>query len=241
MKISVILPSYNEKDNIVEAIQRIEKTISHYSYEIIVVDDYSPDKTWEVVQNIYNKNVKLIIRKNKKGLASALRDGIDKSSGDIIIWLDCDLGIPPEEIANLLKFKEKYDVVIGSRFVDGGYDLRSKWISLCSKLINYISYILISRKIKDYTSGFIMINREVKEKTTINTKGFGEYFIEFMFDCLKKDFKIKEVGYVYGNRKSGVSKSTGNLFVFFKLGLRYLNKIFYLAFIKKYFVNEKYY
>ena len=93
--VSVILPSYNERDNIVEAINRISKSLGDQLLEIIVVDDDSPDKTWSLVKDLNYEKVHLIHRKEDKGLASALAAGVEKSSGNIVVWLDCDLGIPP--------------------------------------------------------------------------------------------------------------------------------------------------
>ena len=109
-KISVVLPSYNEKDNIKEAIERITTSVGEDLLEIIIVDDNSPDKTWELVQNLNYPKVKLIRRISEKGLSSALDDGIKLSKGKIIVWMDCDLGLPPEEIPNLVKQLEKYDI-----------------------------------------------------------------------------------------------------------------------------------
>ena len=91
---------------------------------------------------------------------------------------------------------------------------------------------MLSDQVKDYTSGFIAVKRKVLDKVKINPIGFGEYFIEFAFRCIQKEYKIVEVGYLYGNRKGGVSKSTDNIFVFLILGWSYIKKIVYLTFNK---------
>lgn len=229
--VSVILPSYNERDNIVEAINRISKSLGDQLLEIIVVDDDSPDETWSLVKELNHEKVNLIHRKEDKGLASALADGVEKSRGEVVVWLDCDLGIPPEEIKNLIGYLKTYDVSIGSRYVKGGSDARAKWITFSSTLINILSRIMLSNEVKDYTSGFIAIKREVAENIKINPQGFGEYFIEYTYRCIQEKYKIIEIGYPYGDRKGGVSKSTDDFFVFIKLGVNYLKKLFYL-FIK---------
>jgi len=234
-KVSIIFPTYNEQDNIVEAIERVTKTLNNTLLEIIIVDDDSKDNTRLFVENLIKvrNDITLIHRTKIKGLSSAIADGVKRSKGEIICWLDCDLGIPPEEINNLLVHIEKYDVVIGSRFVDNGTDTRKRWIRYSSGLLNYTAQVLLSNKVKDYTSGFICLKREIFNKITINPYGFGEYFIELMYDCIKNDYSVKEVGYIYSDRKSGESKSTSSIIKFLILGLSYIKKIIQLKF-KKY-------
>ena len=234
-QISVILPTFNEQDNIAEAIERISKVLGKALLEIIIVDDNSEDNTLKVIEGIKkNRNdIVLIHRKKIRGLSSAIAEGVDRAKGNIISWLDCDLGIPPEELKNLLKYIDNYDIVIGSRFINKGRDTRKIWITICSYLVNFMAHLILSKKVTDYTSGFICLKRKVLNKISINPNGFGEYFIELMYDSINCDFKIKEVGYVYNDRKAGNSKSTSSLKTFFILGLSYVKKIFILRF-KKY-------
>ena len=230
--VSVILPSYNERENIEEAIDRISKSLGNQLLEIIVVDDDSPDETWSLVKELNHEKVILIHRKEDKGLASALAAGVEKSNGEIVVWLDCDLGIPPEEIKHLIQHLNIYDVSIGSRYVENGSDSRAKWITFSSSLVNYLAQLMLSNEVKDYTSGFIALKRKVADHIKINPQGFGEYHIEFVFRCIQEKYKIIEIGYAYGNRKGGVSKSTDNILVFIKLGTNYLKKLIYLFFKK---------
>ena len=230
--VSVILPSYNERENIEEAVDRISAALGDQLLEIIIIDDDSPDETWKLVKELNREKVNLIHRKEEKGLASALAAGVEKSSGDIVVWLDCDLGIPPEEIINLIQQLNIYDVSIGSRYVKNGSDSRAKWITISSTLINILAQIMLSKEVKDYTSGFIALKRKVVDHIKINPQGFGEYFIEFVYRCIQEKYKIIEIGYAYGNRKGGVSKSTDNFIVFIKLGLNYIKKIIFLIFKK---------
>lgn len=225
LPISVVFPSYNESENIVKAIERVAKVLDQSLLEIIIVDDNSPDGTWKIVEELNHPKVKLIRRINDRGLASALAAGIEKAKGDIIVWMDCDLGLPPEEIPNLVEKLGDYDLAIGSRFVGIGRDLRKRWITMSSHLINVIAQLFLGSRIKDYTSGFIAVRREVFNTVKINPKGFGEYFIEFVYRCRKNEFKITEVGYIYGDRAGGVSKSSDNFIIFLKLGFKYFLKI----------------
>ena len=231
-QISVVLPSYNERENIVEAIERISKTLGDDLLEIIVVDDNSPDGTWKLVEELNHPKVKLIHRITEKGLASALAAGTGEAKGDIVVWMDSDLGLPPEVIPRLVEKLESHDVAVGSRFVAGGKDVRKMWLTICSRIINFVAQIFLGFHIKDYTSGFIAVRREVFKKVKINPRGFGEYFIEFVYKCSNNNFNVIEVGYVYGNRSGGKSKSSTNLLVFLKLGLQYLLKIITLRLMK---------
>ena len=232
LQISVVFPSYNESENIVEAIERVAKTLDQSLLEIIIVDDNSPDGTWKIVEELNHPKVKLIRRINEKGLASALAAGIERAKGDIIVWMDCDLGLPPEEIPKLVEKLGDYDLAIGSRFIGIGKDLRKRWITMSSHLINLIAQLFLGFYVKDYTSGFIAVKRKVFNKVKINPKGFGEYFIEFVHQCRKNKFKITEVDYIYGNRAGGVSKSTDNFIIFLRLGFKYFLKIIGLRFKK---------
>ena len=109
IKISVILPTYNEKDNIGLLIDEINSNLSNNQIEIIVVDDNSPDGTSKIVEEKQktNPNVQLLCREDKKGLTSALNDGIAKSTGEILVWMDCDFKMPTSVNPKLI---EKYEV-----------------------------------------------------------------------------------------------------------------------------------
>ena len=215
--VSVVLPSFNERVNIEEAIDRISNVLGDQLLEIIIVDDDSPDETWRLVNELNYEKVNLIHRTEEKGLASALASGVNSSKGEIIVWLDCDLGIPPEEIMTLVDQLNGYDVSIGSRYVNSGCDTRAKWITISSTVLNKFAQMMLSKEVKDYTSGFIAVKRKVFNHVKINPEGFGEYFIEFAYRCIQKGYKIVEVGYSYGDRKGGISKSTDNIFVFWPL------------------------
>src|SRR3989344_9613079 len=123
--VSVVLPSYNERENIIEAIDRISKAVGIHLKEIIIVDDNSTDGTWQLAEEYNHPKVRLIRRMNEKGLASALARGVEEAKGNLVVWMDCDLGLPPEDIPRLLAPLPEHDVVIGSRYVPGGKDNRT--------------------------------------------------------------------------------------------------------------------
>jgi len=225
LKISVVLPTYNESENVQEVTNRISQTLGNNLYEIIIVDDNSPDGTWKLVQEMNNPKYRLIRRVKERGLASALARGVSEAKGDMIVWLDCDLGIPPEEIPLLVNKLDKYDVAIGSRYVGCGKDLRPKIRTITSVMINYLAKNLLGHYVKDYTSGFAAVKKEVFAKIKFPDKGFGEYFIEFIYNCGKMNFKIAEEGYIYTDRLRGKSKSGENVFILLKLGIQYIMRI----------------
>lgn len=227
-KISVILPTYNERENIEELILRIINTLDKkYSFEIIIVDDNSPDKTWELAQNIKKKNnsVKVIRRLKNKSLPKAIATGIRASHGNVIVWMDCDLSMPPEVIPKLINSLENSDVAIGSRYVKGGRDLRSFNRAVTSFAFNFFTSLILGFGVRDCDSGFVAVKRKVFKKIKLTKEGYGEYFIEFVYNCHKDKFKIKEVPYSFINRVRGKSKTNPNFFYLFYHGLRYLWRV----------------
>jgi len=224
--VSVILPSYNESKSITEAIDRISNCLSDRLLEIIVIDDNSPDGTSQVVEQHQHPKIRLITRENETGLASALEMGTRLAAGELITWLDCDLGIPPENIPKLLDHLTEYDIAIGSRYLPTGKDLRPFWRSCLSYLLNWFSRVILGSDVTDYSSGFIAIRKEVLTLVQINPDAiFGEYFIEFVFHCQKADLRIVEIPYLYHDRPFGVSKSSSSLLTVARLGWVYVIKV----------------
>lgn len=237
IKFSVILPTYNEKENIVPLIQAILQNVGDES-EIIVVDDDSPDGTWKEVEVLAKskKNINLLRRIDKRGLVSALNDGLALSRGETVVWMDCDFSMPPKEIRNLLVcIDQGYDVAVGSRFVKGGgveivtesEDTLSAY--LMSLTLNKFIQMVLGRSFKDYTSGFIAIKKKVLEE--ISLKGdYGEYFIDLIYRAIKKGYKVIEIPYLCKARRKGVSKTGTRSSHYFKKGLKYIILTFRLKF-----------
>lgn len=228
--ISVVLPSYNERANIAEAVQRIVSALGDSLLEVIVVDDNSPDKTWEVVEQLNEPRCRLIRRMDKNGLASALADGTQAAKGDVIVWLDCDLGIPPEDIVKLVEQLSEHQIAIGSRYLPGGLDTRHKFRAFLSYIFNLYARLILGRNFWDWTSGFAAARREVLEQVPLSPDGFGEYFIEWVYKCNKKKFDMVEIPYHYGLRKDGVSKTDGNICVFLRLAFSYALRVISIRF-----------
>ena len=221
LTVSVILPSYNEAENIQEVIQRIASVLGEQLFEIIVVDDDSPDETGKKADGMHHPKVRVIRRIGEKGLASAIARGVRESHGDAVVWLDCDLGIPPEIIPILVEKLNTFDVVIGSRYVPGGGDPRPFLRRSLSRLLNLFARMLFGSRVSDYTSGVAAVRRAVMDKVLWKDNGFGEYFAEFSWRCIQQRLRIVEVGLTYSLRKGGVSKSDGTFFILLKYGIQY--------------------
>lgn len=222
--VSIILPTYNESENIADLIDALYGNIKQ-PLEVIVVDDDSPDLTWKIAQECKTGVVK-VIRRNERGLPSAIERGLKESRGDIVGWMDADMSMPASALPEMLKSLDQYDIAIGSRYVRGGKDARSFFRVATSRIINWFAQVLLGFDIKDYDSGFIVFKKNVLEIVPFPSKqGYGDYFIEFIFKCKKNGFKIKEVPYVFQDRKKGVSKTAASFLGFFVLGFGYLRRI----------------
>ena len=221
-KVSIILSTYNEALVIEDTINKIFKYLDEV--EIILVDDNSPDGTFEKVKKINNPNLKVYLRKSR-GLASAFLLGLINSSSEIVGWLDSNMGNLAERLPEMIELLKENDIVILSRYVDGGGDLRSKQRVLSSQIINFFCRLILSNKIKDYTSGIFIMKREVLLSSVPIGHGHGEFFIEFIYKALKAGVKIIELPYVQPPDVEGMSKTASSIFRFCFLGFNYFIRL----------------
>lgn len=236
--VSIILPTFNEKENIVPLILEINKMMKREK-EIIVVDDNSPDGTAKEVKKMIKdkkiKNLRIIIRRKKRGLTASIWEGILKSRGEIIVWMDCDFSHPPSVIPNLIKqIDNGYDIVVASRFVKGGEykkNIENKSESflqvILSRILNYSIQILLGGEFKDYTSGFIAIRRKVFSDIKLSGD-YGEYFIDLITRATLLKYKVKEIPFVNLPRRYGESKTGSAPGALLKRGAKYINLSFKL-------------
>ncbi|MFQ6014167.1 MAG: polyprenol monophosphomannose synthase [Anaerolineae bacterium] len=230
-QVSVILPTYNERENIGPLIAAIHENVPEPT-QIIVVDDDSPDRTWQAVEEIAKADgtVQLLRRVGRKGLTSAIAEGINLARGEVIVWMDCDFSMPPEVIPTLLKALKKSDVAVGSRYVAGGQDAGHSLIGqLFSRTINLFASLLLGFAIRDYTSGFIAARRKVLDD--IGLRGdYGEYCIDLLYRARTRGYQVVEVPYRCLPRRSGQSKTAPNFWGFFRHGWKYVVTIIGLRF-----------
>lgn len=235
MKISVVMPTYNEKENIEALILAVLETVEG-DVEVVVVDDDSPDGTWRIVEALNERvgedRVRLIRRTEERGLASAIRAGIDFSKGDIVVVMDTDFSHPPEKIPELISAASEADIALGSRHIKGGGMEAPFGRAFFSKLTNIFARAILGYSIKDYTGGFIAVNKRVFEDIKILDEWgeYGNYCIGLLYDARQKGYSIKEVPFVYRYRTAGETKTAPDQYNLFKWGKRYCLSILKLRF-----------
>jgi dolichol-phosphate mannosyltransferase len=202
--ISIIIPTYKEKENITLLVERIHNSLSKYDYEIFIVDDNSADGSEELVENLAKKfPVKIMVRKNKRGLSSAVVDGIASTDSENVIVMDADLQHPPEVLPDIVKALENHDFVMASRYIKGGspgeWKLSRKIVSKGATLMAFP----IARKVKDPMSGFFGFKRAVVDLTSLSPTGW-KIGLEIL---VRSKFKaVTEVPYTFVPRAHGESK-----------------------------------
>lgn len=229
--VSVVLPTYNEAGNIGPLIKALLLRLPEAS-EIVVVDDDSPDLTWQVVEGFNRKDsrIRLIRRIGRRGLTTALQEGIEASQGRYVFWMDCDFSQPPEKITELLKALEDHDIVVASRYVAGGEEKgHSRLGSLLSKMICLFASWVLSPTIKDYTSGYVGARKEILKAIPLQGD-YGEYCIAFLYRAHKKGYRILEIPYTCLPRRSGESKTATNLRGYLQRGRKYIMTVLKLRF-----------
>lgn len=224
-RVSIVLATYNERENIVDTIESIFEHLKD-PVEVIVVDDDSADQTWQLVEGLGDPRVVVIRRVDTRGLASAFNRGIIESRGEIVGWMDADMCMPPSMLPAMVEKLNEYDIVVGSRYAPGGEDDRAPLRVISSRLINGLAGVVLGYGIKDYDSGFVVLRRTVFNKVSIIPTGYGAYFMEFLYTCRKKGLTVYEMPYVFRDRAKGISKSAPSIFKFFKTGMQYVIRIF---------------
>ena len=220
-----MLATYNERENIVDTIQSIFEHVKD-PVEVIVVDDDSADQTWQLVESLGDPRVVVIRRVDTRGLASAFNRGIIESRGEIVGWMDADMCMPPSMLPAMVDKLNDHDIVVGSRYAQGGKDDRAALRVISSRLINGLAGLVLGYGIKDYDSGFVVLRRTVFNKVSIIPTGYGAYFMEFLYTCRKKGLTVYEMPYVFRDRAKGISKSAPSILKFFKTGMQYVIRIF---------------
>ena len=224
-RVSIVLATYNERENILDTISSIFLNVKD-PVEVIVVDDDSSDMTWQLVEELNDPRVKLIRRVETRGLASAFNRGVIESRGEVVGWMDADMCMPPSLLPEMIRKLDEYDIVVGSRYAPGGIDDRAFLRVASSRLINGLASMVLGYGIKDYDSGFVVLKRSVFDKVSIIPTGYGAYFMEFLYTCRKKGLTVYEIPYVFRDRAKGISKSAPSILKFFRTGMQYVMRIF---------------
>jgi len=200
MKLSVIIPVYNEVKTIREIIQRVQST--GLADEILAIDDGSTDGSRDLLANIMEDgNVKVIYHEHNQGKGKAVRTGIQNASGDLIIIQDADLEYDPREYPNLLRPIQEgiADVVYGSRFLGAGRRPVLFWNMVANKILTLVTNILYNNILTDMETGYKLFRRQVVQNMTLHAHGF-EFEPEFTAKILKSKVRIYEVPITFNPR-----------------------------------------
>jgi len=212
MNTLIIIPTYNEAENIQSLISKINSTFD-YKHHILVVDDSSPDGTAEIVEEIDNSKISLINRKNKNGLSSAYISGLRwglKQDYDFFVQMDGDLSHPPRYLNSMIEaIQQDYDFVVGSRYKErGGVEKWDKIRELLSRCANLYARTILGMKLKDVTSGFNIWKRKTLEQMDldqINSEGYS-FQVEMKYRANKNGFSGCELPIIFKGREEGSSK-----------------------------------
>ncbi|MBI1972210.1 MAG: polyprenol monophosphomannose synthase [Candidatus Aenigmarchaeota archaeon] len=206
-KLSIIIPTYNEGENIPVLIKKLNRMLwkNAIDAEIIIVDDNSPDGTGRLCAALSKrqKNIVVLQRPGKLGLSSAVIDGFKKAGGSVVVVMDADLSHPVETVAKMFaEIKNGADLVIGSRYASGGST--SGW-PLERKITSWGATMAakLFTKIRDPVSGFFMFRREVIKGVKLSPVG---YKIGLEVIAKGRYKKAVEVPYTFVNRKAGKTK-----------------------------------
>jgi dolichol-phosphate mannosyltransferase len=226
---SIIIPTYNESENILQLISEIEKNLPTSDFtEIVIVDDNSPDGTGKLVENYINQHnikpekesstksknyrIKIVHRIGKNGLIPAIMDGVKQSSGLNVIIMDADFSHPPEVIPKMMQELKMNpnSIIIGSRYIEGGkvvgWPKKRRLLSTGASIL--ARFGLNVRRVKDPMSGLFALPRELIENISIDTKGY-KILLEILVK--NKEIPTKEIPYTFIDRQSGKSKMDRNV------------------------------
>jgi glycosyltransferase involved in cell wall biosynthesis len=193
MKLSVIIPVYNEVGNIEEILKRVKAT--QKATEIIVVDDGSQDGTRDILKKMDGiESVRVILHEKNQGKGAAVRTGLDAAAGEILLIQDADLEYDPRDYPTLLQPLEEgiADVVYGSRFLGGPRRVAMFWHMIANKLLTFMTNILYDTILSDMETGYKVFRHKVVDGMKLRSKRF-DFEPEFTAKVLKRHYRIYEV------------------------------------------------
>lgn len=213
MLLSIIIPTYNERQSIVPLIRQVTCALERVidNFEIIVVDDDSPDETWQIGEELAKKNsrLKVIRRRGERGLATAVVAGWELARGEILGVMDGDLQHPPDTLPELLNsiLNTNTDIVVASRHIDGGgvseWSPIRRFVSWGAAILSTLMLPGILRIVRDPMSGYFLIRRSVIESVDLKPEGY-KILLEVL--ARGKYRTVIEVPYIFEERKEGGSK-----------------------------------
>jgi len=230
---SIVIPTYNERENIIELLKRLKELLTGRDYEIIVVDDDSPDKTWQVVEEYAEDHpeVSCLRRTADRGLSPSIVSGFNRAHGDYLAIMDGDLQHDETCLPGILDAAENADLVLGTRYAEGGeiegWPLMRK---LGSRGATWLAKAFLGIRVSDPMSGFFVIRKSAYDRisSALNPQGF-KILLELLY-LLSMHFpevKIAEYGIRFRLRVAGQSKMG------LAVVLQYLNSLYKLSRLRK--------
>ena len=227
-KVSVVLPAYNERENIVPLVREIKAALGPRAKEILIVDDDSPDGTAQAASEAFagDPEVRVIVRRADRGFANSIRDGLLKATGEVLVVMDSDFNHQPRYLPFMVQALSDYDCVSASRFLYGGLML-SRARHLLSWVFNVFVRFATGGKITDNLYGYFAIKRPILERCAFDQIfwGYGDYYIRLLYQLQRERVSILQFPAVNGERRHGTANSA-----FVKTFIRYTIATLGLAF-----------
>jgi dolichol-phosphate mannosyltransferase len=217
---SLVVPTYNESRNVEQLVQVLCSLLDHAmpnDYELIIVDDNSPDRTWEIAQQLISRypNLRVMRRQEERGLSTAVIRGWQAARGEVLGVIDGDLQHPPEVLLKLLQgVKNGADLAVASRHVDGGgtsdWGFIRRFLSRGAQLLGLMILPSVVGRVSDPMSGYFMVRRSAIANCLMNPLGY-----KILLEVIGRGNvqRITEVGYVFQERQEGESKVTWRQYV----------------------------
>ena len=211
MNLSIVLPTFNEIENIGPLVDAIKIAVpAEVEFEIIVVDDNSPDGTYDRAIALFADDPQVVIQKRvtDKGLARSIRSGIELAQGTKVIVMDTDFTHDPQEISKLVHVGKEFAIVSCSRFCSGG-NMQDRAHYLASLIFNLLLRVILRTNVQDNLGGYFLITREKLMTLPLDQifHGYGDYYFRLLHYAQSKGLSIVEIPTIYRTRKYGTSKS----------------------------------
>jgi dolichol-phosphate mannosyltransferase len=221
----VVLPTYNEAASIARFLAELLEVLEtlELPFEVIVVDDASPDGTARAVADAFGarEELRLWVRRGERGLAASIRDGLARAKADALVVMDADFNHDPQVLPLLVRLLHDFDLVSGSRFSPGG-GMYSRVRYLGSLAMNLFARALLQTQVQDNLSGYYAIRRSALEALPWDAifHGYGDYYLRLLLHAQRRGLRIVEVPVVYRSREGGGSKTP-----LLRTGWRYAREI----------------
>ncbi|MFB6242262.1 MAG: glycosyltransferase [Candidatus Nanosalina sp.] len=206
-EVSVVVPTYNEEENIKDFLEEVGSELEDYNYEILIVDD-SDDATAEIVKEMQEENdrISILEREGKRGIGSAYKEGFEAAEGEKIVQMDADFSHRPDQVEKLLEALEENDVAVGSRYVSGGKRQDPVWRRINPLIGSYIYRYALGSPVADVTSGFKAYRHEILEELPEELPDGFHFQAASLMALLDSGADIEEVAIDFQPRRAGEPK-----------------------------------